>query len=186
MLGTIHLILVSAFVAVTALLLGLTVTQRLRIRRVRMSWISARAKNVPVWPIVFIGVVAIFLVYAQNSFPSVEIPIYAGYLVGGVLWFVSALLASSSLVTDYGIIPELGRSGDAIAWGQIVDYFEVLDGKQFHFVFIYQDLLAERRRLEVTVPIVEVERFRMFLRSHLDSRMEIPEKHAVGRKALEK
>ncbi len=178
--------LVSAFVAVTALLLGLTVSQRLRIRRVRMTWRSNTAKNVPVWPVLFIGVVAIFLVYAQNTFPSVEIPIYAGYLLGGVIWFVSVLLSTSSLVTDYGIIPELGKSGDAIAWGQIVDYFEVQDAKQIHFVFIYQDFLGERRRLETTVPTAEVDRFRSFLRANLDLRMKISEKHTIGHKALEK
>ena len=180
------MILVSAFVAVTALLLGLTVVQRLRIRRVRMSWRSGRAKNVPVWPVLFIGMVAVFLVYAQNTFPSVQIPIYAGYLLGGVIWFVSALLSSTSLVTDYGIIPELGKSGDAIAWGQIVDYFEAEELKQIHFVFIYLDFLGERRRLEVTVPSVEVDRFRSFLRVNLDTRMDISEKHTVGHKALEK
>ena len=186
MLGTIHLILVSAFVAVTSLLLILTVTQRVRIRRVRMSWRSSRAKHIPVWPIVFIGVVAIFLVYAQNTFPDVQIPIYAGYLLGGVIWFVAALLASSSLITDYGIIPEIGRSGDAIAWGQIVDYFEVEEGKQIHFAFIYQDFLGERKRLVISVPLVVVDRFQEILRSHLDSRMDVSEKHVMGHRALEK
>jgi len=138
------------------------------------------------WPVLFIGVVAVFLVYAQNTFPSVEISIYAGYLLGGVIWFVSALFSSSSLVTDYGIIPELGKSGDAIAWGQIVDYFEVEDVKQIHFVFIYQDFLGDRRRLETTVPTAEVDRFRSFLRANLDSRMKITEKHEIGHKALKK
>jgi hypothetical protein len=151
-----------------------------------MSWRSARARHIPVWPIVFIGVVAIFLVYAQNTFPDVQIPIYAGYLLGGVIWFVAALLASSSLVTDYGIIPELGRSGNAIAWGQIVDYFEVEDGKEIHFAFIYQDFLGDRKRLEVSVPQTEVDRFRENLRSNLDSRMDVSEKHVVGHRALEK
>ena len=89
-------------------------------------------------------------------------------------------------MTDYGIIPELGKSGDAIAWGQIVDYFEAEELKQIHFVFIYLDFLGERRRLEVTVPSVEVDRFRSFLRVNLDTRMDISEKHTVGHKALEK
>ncbi len=151
-----------------------------------MTWRSVRIKHIPFWPIVFIGVVAVFLVYAQNTFPDVQIQIYAGYLLGGVIWFVAALLASSSVITDYGIIPELGKSGEAIAWGQIIDYFEVEEGKQVHFGFIYQDFLGERKRLEISVPHAEVDRFREILRSQLDSRMDVLEKHEMGHRTLEK
>lgn len=186
MLGTLHTILVLAFVTVTALLLSVTVMQRLRIRRVRMTWRSGRVSQLPVWPILFVGVVAVFLVYAQNMYPVVRISIFAGYLLGGILWFVAVLLSSTSIITDYGVVPELGHSGDAIAWGQVSDYFEVAEGRRTFFVFIYKDFLGARRRLELAVPAIEVDRFRGIVCSKLDVCIEAPVQHFEGSKALEK
>jgi len=185
-LGTLHTILVIAFVGVTALLLSLTVMQRIRIRRVRMTWRSGRVTRLPIWPIIFIGAVAVFLVYAQNTFPVVRISIFAGYLFGGMLWFIAVMLSSTSVITDYGIVPEIGRSGKAIAWGQVSDYFEVPEGRRTYFVFIYEDLLGARRRLELAVPAIEVDRFRSIVRSKLDVRIEYPSEQLEGSKALEK
>ena len=185
MLGTFHIVLVTAFVGVTALLLALIIHQRFRIRRVRMTWRSGRVGRIPIWPVLFVGVVSVFLVYAQNIFPSVHISIYAGYLLGGVFWFVALMISSCSIVTDYGIIPEIGRSGDAIAWGQISDYFVVEDARRTVFVFIYQDFVGVRRRLELTVPAIEIERFVSLVRSKLDVRIEDPVRQVAGSKALE-
>lgn len=185
MLGTFHLVLVIAFVSVTASLLSLTVVQRIRIRRVRMTWRSGRVNKIPIWPILFIGVVTVFLVYAQNIVPSIHISVYVGYLVGGVLWFLAMIMSSTSVITDYGIIPEIGRSGEAVAWGQIADYFEVEDGRCTYFVFIYQDFVGVRRRLELAVPAIEVERFLRIVRSKLDIRIEDPVRQITGSEALE-
>jgi len=184
-LGTFHTILVTAFVSVTALLLALIVHQRFRIHRVRMTWRSGRVGGIPIWPVLFIGVVTLFLVYAQNIFPSVPITIYLGYLLGGVFWFVALMISSSSVVTDYGIIPEVGRAGEAVAWGQISDYFHVEEGRRTHFVFMYQDFMGVRRRLELAVPAIDVERFASILRSKLDTRIEDPIRQIAGSKALE-
>ena len=151
----------------------------------RMTWRSGRVGRIPIWPVLFVGVVSVFLVYAQNIFPSVHISIYAGYLLGGVFWFVALMISSCSIVTDYGIIPEIGRSGDAIAWGQISDYFVVEDARRTVFVFIYQDFVGVRRRLELTVPAIEIERFVSLVRSKLDVRIEDPVRQVAGSKALE-
>ncbi len=186
MLAALHTILVLAFVGVTALLLCLTVMQRIRIRRVRMTWRTGRVKRLPIWPILFIGVVAVFLVYAQNMFPVVRISVFVGYLFGGILWFVAVLLSSTSVITDYGIVPEIGRAGEAIAWGQISDYFEVPDGRRTFFVFIYEDLLGVRRRLELAVPAIEVDRFRSIVRPKLEARIEYAVQQFEESKALEK
>jgi hypothetical protein len=176
---------VTAFVAVTGLLLVLVVHQRLRIHRVRMTWRSGRVGGIPIWPILFVGVVTVFLVYAQNTNPSVPVLIYGGYLVGGAFWFVALLLSSSSVVTEFGIIPEIGRSGEAVAWGQISDYFQVEDGRRVYFVFIYQDFVGVRRRLELAVPAIDVERFVSVVRSKLDTRIEDPIRQVAGSRALE-
>lgn len=186
MLSTLHLILVISFVGVTALLLALTVLQRVRIRRVRMTWRTNRVNGLPVWPILFVGAVVLFLVYAQNILPSVPVSVYVGYLVGGVLWFIAVMVSTTSVVTDYGLIPEIGRSGEAVAWGQISDYFEVPDERRVHFVFIYQDFIGVRQRLELSVPSDEVDRFLAIVRSKLEIRLEESVHEIAGSRALER
>ena len=186
MLSSLHLILVTSFVGVTALLLSLTVLQRIRIRRVRMTWRTNRVSGLPIWPILFVGTVTVFLVYAKNIFPTASVWIYLGYMAGGVLWFVAVMLSTTSVVTDYGIIPEIGRSGEAVAWGQISDYFEVQDERRVHFVFIYQDFIGVRQRLEVAVPSAEVDRFLSIVRSKLDTRIEESILEIADSKALER
>jgi len=95
------------------------------------------------------------------------------------------MISSSSVVTDYGIIPEVGRAGEAVAWGQISDYFHVEEGRRTYFVFMYQDFVGVRRRLELAVPAIDVERFAAILRSKLDTRIEDPIRQIAGSKALE-
>ncbi|MCZ6757101.1 MAG: hypothetical protein O7C39_02355 [Bacteroidetes bacterium] len=185
-LSTLHLILVISFVSVTALLLSLTVLQRIRIRRVRMTWRSSRVSRVPIWPILFVGAVTVFLVYAQNIFPAIHLSVYLGYLLGGILWFIAVILSSTSVITDYGIIPEIGRSGEAVAWGQISDYFEVKDERRVYFVFIYQDFIGVRQRLELAVPVIEVDRFSSIVRSKLDIRVEESVYEMTDSKAIER
>ncbi|NNF04835.1 MAG: hypothetical protein HKN17_10250 [Rhodothermales bacterium] len=171
-MSTLHTVLVIAFIGVTALLLGVTLVHRMRIQRVRMSWCPGQAGSLPIWPVVFIGVVAVFLVYAGNTFPVISFGVFSGYLLGGILWFCAVLLSSTVVVTEYGVIPEVGRTGEAVGWGQIRDYFEVSAGKQVHFVFIYSDFLGEKNRMEITVPAARERRFRSILREKLDTRLE--------------
>jgi hypothetical protein len=184
-LSTLHTVLVLAFVGVTALLLGVTVVHRMRIRNVRMTWRSGRIGSLPIWPVVFIGIVAVFLVYAGNTFPVISLDVFSGYLLGGILWFCAVLISSTVVVTEYGVIPEVGRTGEAVGWGQIKDYFEVPVEKQTHFVFIYADFLGDRNRIEITVPASHEERFRRILRDKLDSRIESPVTREASRKAAQ-
>lgn len=182
-MSTLHTVLVLAFVGVTALLLGVTLVHRMRIPGVRMSWCPAQARSLPIWPVVFIGIVAVFLVYAGNTFPVISFGIFSGYLLGGVLWFSAVLLSSTVVVTEYGVIPEVGRTGEAVGWGQIKDYFEVSAGKQVHFVFIYSDFLGEQNRMEVSVPAARERRFRRILREKLDTRIESTVTRETSRQA---
>ncbi len=169
MISTLHTILVVSFVVVTGVLLAMTIVQRVRVRGVRMTWISPRKGSLPVWPTVFMGVVLVFMLYSSNTVAPVSGMVFAGYFVGGFLWFAAVVLSGSVMVTEYGVIPEAGRSGDAVGWGQVFDWFEQEDGKRVHFSFLYQDFLGERKRLDLQVPEPQAERFRRFVRSRLDS-----------------
>lgn len=168
MINTLHSILVVSFVAVTGVLLAMTSIQRLRVRGIRMTWLSARMSSLPVWPTVFMGIVVVFLLYSRNTVAPVSPVVFIGYFAGGMLWFAAVVLSASVMITEYGIIPEAGRSGDAVGWGQIFDWFEVEGDKRVHFAFMYQDFLGERKRLDLAVPVQHVERFRRLVRAKLD------------------
>ena len=163
----------------------MTLLHRFRIRGVKLSWQTGSWRTIPIWPTVFMGLIIVFLVYAQNTVPPVSMIVFVGYFVGGVAWFIALAMSSSIVITEYGIIPEAGRSSDAVGWGQVSDYFEVADGKRFHFAFMYQDFLGERKRLDLYVPAEEVERFRSLVRSKLDAPLDHPAQRVTSRKALE-
>jgi len=184
-INTLHIILVFSFVAVTAVLLGMTMVQRFRIRGIRQTWQSNRIGSLPVWPSVFMGIVLVFMIYTRNTVAPVDPLVFVGYFAGGMLWFSSVALSTAIVVTEYGIIPEAGRNDEAVGWGQISDYFEVEDGKRIHFAFMYQDFLGERKRLDLLVPIQETERFRSLVRSKLDVQIEGSVERVIQRKALE-
>jgi len=150
-----------------------------------MSWQVGTWRNIPVWPTVFMGLIMVFLVYAQNTTPPVKMTVFAGYFIGGMAWFVAVAMSSSVVITEYGIIPEAGRSSDAVGWGQVSDYFEVADGKRVHFAFMYQDFLGERKRLDLNVPLQGADRFRSLVRSKLDVPVDHPVHRVTSRKALE-
>lgn len=185
MITTIHSVLVLAFVLVTSVLLAMTVARRLRIRGVRLVWRAGRFRVFPIWPTLFMGFVIVFLVYAHNAYPVIDAQVYLGYLLGGALWFTAVTLASCTIITEYGIILETGRTGDAVGWGQITDWFEVDEGRRIQFVFIYQDFTGERRRLQVPVPHLHVDRFRSLIRTKLEASINTPTPHFAGRKAME-
>lgn len=140
-----------------------------------MSWHSGSWQTIPVWPTVFMGLVIVFLVYAQNTVPPISMGVFAGYFVGGMAWFVAIAMSSSVVITEYGLIPQAGRTSDAVGWGQISDYFEVQDGKRIHFTFLYQDFVGQRKRLDLTIPETMAERFRALVRSKLDAHMDYPQ-----------
>ncbi len=185
MMSTIHSVLVFAFLGVTALLLAITVMQRLRIRGVRMEWRGHMPFGLPLWPTVFMGFVALFMVFAHNAYPEIGFSVYLGYLAGGLLWFAAMVMASGVVVTDYGIVPGTGRPGDAVAWSQINDWFEVRDARRTTFVFIYNQYDDRRRRLDLVVPRLHESRFRHVLAQKLGDETTPPLRTPAERKAME-
>lgn len=177
-INTLHIILVVSFVAVTGVLLAMTTVQRIRIRGIRMTWFSARLGSLPVWPTLFMGLVVVFMLYSSNTVTPVSGEVFAGYFLGGMLWFAAVALSGSVIVTEYGIIPEAGRSSEAVGWGQVFDWFEQEDEKRSQVTFLYQDLIGERKRLDVIVPRPHMEQFRRMVRTKLDGPSEVPT-HAV-------
>lgn len=184
-LTTLHLILQLGFVGVTFLLLVVTIVNRLRVRQVWLSWPTGRLLGIPLWPSVFLG--AVLGLFTVSAAVGSTMPLYAfaGYLLGGLCWLAAAWLAGTVLVTAHGLLPDVNRPDHAVAWEQIVDYFETAGRRECRYVFLYLDDLDHRQRLEIRVPIRRAASFQHFVRTKLDARFDLPVQHVYGKKALE-
>ena len=184
-LATLHLILQVGFISVTVLFLFVTIVNRLRVRHVMLGWRTGKLWGLPLWPTVFLVGVLLFLGGAMAMGQALSWTMVVGYLVAGVFWFAASLLSTSALVTEFGLIYHPNRSGHAVAWGQVVDYFDDNTRPPARYVFFYLDPTETRRRLELTVPRSQREAFREIVREKLDARFELSAQQVYGKKALE-
>ena len=171
-----HLLLLLAFIGVTSMLLVVTVVNRARLRDVMLSWPNGRFFGMPVWSSLFLafvlGFILVTVLQNQIVFPLV----FVGYMMGGTFWFAAAVIMCSVHVTPHGVVLNVNRDGRALAWTQIIDYFELGDpGQPGRFVFFYRDGSGSRQRLELEVPTPYRNRFRSLVRGHLDSRFNVIE-----------
>jgi hypothetical protein len=185
MIATLHLILLLGFIGVTSLLLIVTVTNRFRLRRVLLTWRSRRYLGVPVGPTIFLGVVLGLLGASLLTDHALNAGLFLGYVVGGGFWFVAAWLSSTVIVSDYGLVLNSNCTDRAVAWGQIVDYFEFERASRRGYVFFFADGSGDRRRLELPVPIHLQKRFQKVVRSKVDARLEFSLQQVYGKQALE-
>ena len=111
--------------------------------------------------------------------------LFAGYLVGGAFWFAAILFSRSVLVTECGLIDNVNRAHQGVAWGQVIDYFESVHGADRAYVFFYEDDDGVRRRFELSVPVAHQEAFREVLAEKLDERFDLSMYEAYGKTALE-
>ncbi len=184
-LATLHLILQVGFISVTVLLLFVTVVNRLRVRHVLLAWRTGKLLGLPLWPTVFLVAVLLFFSGALAMGQALAWTMVVGYLVGGVFWFAASLLSTSVLVTEFGLIYHPNRAGHAVAWGQVVDYFDDNTVLPARYVFFYLDPTDARRRLELKVPRSQRAAFQQIVREKLDVRFDLSVQQVYGKKALE-
>lgn len=180
-----HILLLLAFIGVTSMLMLVTVINRLRVRDVLLSWPNGRLFGLPVWSSLFLAVVFGFLGFTALQDQIVYPMIFAGYLMGGAFWFAAAVITSSVHVTPHGLILNVNRNGRAVAWGQIVDYFEFGGEGSGGMVFFYLDGTGCRRRLELSVPEFYRTQFKRLVQSRIGARFKSREQGLARRQALE-
>ena len=183
----VHTVLLVLFIGITALLTVATGLNRLRIRRVVFSWGAGRLWGLPLTPTLFLAIVLPVFIYGlvSGKFPPyLSLAMLSGYLLGGVFWYVAALISNAIVITDFGIIRNVNRIGKAVAWGQIVDYVHQCTKNRQRYVFFYMDKQGEKCRLEVTVPQAYRERFDQIVESKLDARFNFSVEQAYGRTTM--
>lgn len=185
-LVTVHLIVQGGFVGITFLFAMVSFVNRLRVRNALLSWRTGGIKGIPVGPVGFLVLAALFTVYVLGTEQGVSPMLYAGYLVGGVFWCAAALLSPSVVLTEQGVVQqEEGGIDQAVAWVQIVDYFVASEGQHVRVAFFYTDDAGMRRRIDLTVPHRCRTAFRQIVANKLDARFERAARHVYGREELE-
>ena len=166
-----HLALLAAFIGVASLSMLLTLISHLRVRRAVLSWQQGRWGGIPLGPTCFLVAAIAGLTYALAQGHPVRPSVLIGYPAGGAFWFVAAYLARSVLVTEYGIIHDVNRISQAVAWSQVVDYFVVDAEGEVRYVFFYcEDGRQQWHRLELTVPSRRAEAFQHIVDGKLEAR----------------
>lgn len=185
LLLSMHIVVLLAFITVTALLMLVTVMNRMRVRPVQMSWRNGKLYGLPTWPAIFAILVFGLLAGAVIRGHDIDMTVMSGYVVGATCWFAASVLSTTVLVTDFGLILNVNNARKALSWGQVVDYFEFTRGKQHGFVFFYVGPNGNRRRMEVIVSPRYLPRFREIISEKLDTRFECAVKQVYGKQALE-
>ena len=184
-LTTLHSVLLVGFLSVTLLLFLVTLVNRARVQHPILAWRPSRLSGVPLWPSAFIGTVLLLLVLASIVGQPVRPEVFAGYLLGGLFWFIASWLSCSVVVTEHGVVRNINRTADTMAWGQSVDYFFREESGQACYVFFFMDGRSRRQRFELWVPAKHQKRFQHVVRAKLDARFEFSMRQAYGKKALE-
>ncbi len=159
----------------------MTIAHRLRIRNVHLTWCSFTAASA--WPVTFVGLITILGVYANNTATAVPSWVFAGYVFGGLVWFLASVLGTSTMVSRHGLVRGFGRQESAAAWIQITDYFEVLRRRRTHFVFFYLGPDGTRKRIEVSVPATHLAQFRTLVNEQLSTSTTLQADISQGRRA---
>lgn len=182
---TLHIVLLLGFVGVTSLLLLVTTVNWLRVRQPVLSWRTGPFLRLPIWPTAFLATVLVLFGLSVVLDHQIPLAIFGGYLLGGGFWFVAASLSSSVIVTEHGFIADVNHTDDAVGWSQVVDYFEITQGRRTGYVFFYLDEHDQRQRLELPVPKARRAAVQALVHRKLDTRFDLAVEQAYGKKELE-
>ncbi len=184
-LKAIHAVLTAAFVVATFALFGISLVNRLRIKRVLLSWRAIGWKRFPWPPLSFAAIIAGIQFLAVSNGSTIPTLLLVGYGLGTLAWIGSSVLSNSIAVCECGIIGDIHSRNHAISWSQITDYFEYNRCGVQGVVLLYRGRDGAQRRLDLPVPRNRRSAFMNQLSARFDSHVEVPGAPALGRTALE-
>ncbi|MBD3617838.1 MAG: hypothetical protein HUJ22_14870 [Gracilimonas sp.] len=144
------------FTIASTLLAGYSLQNKLRLRKIRLSWRAGKLRGYPLFSTVFIGLIftlsaIVFFVEDVGRYP-----VFLAYIWIGSMWFISSYLASKYYITDYGIVKNINEPSQTIPWFQILDYVEhpQKDGVEYLFNYSEMDksLTEGYKQLKLFVP----------------------------------
>mgnify|MGYP006290279473 CR=1 FL=1 len=184
-LSVLHLVLLSAFVGLTSVSMIVALASRLRIQHTLMVWRHGPITSFPLGPSLFLLLVGGGFIYCAVTGQPLPASVVVGYPAGGLFWFVATWLARSVVVTKYGVIHDVSRIQQAVAWGQVVDYFRTTHDGMPHYVFFYLDDDGSRQRLDLPVPEKVAADFEAVVSQKLDARFAFSTQQAFDEETFD-
>lgn len=144
------------FTIASTLLAGYSFQNKLRLRKVRLSWRAGKLKGYPLFATVFLVIILMLSGIVLFTGDIARFPIFFAYLWIGTMWFISSYLASKYYITDYGIVKNINEPSQTIPWFQILDYVAKPGKNGVEYLFNYSEMdksLAEGyKQLKLFVP----------------------------------
>lgn len=128
------------FTIASTLLAGYSFQNKLRLRKVRLSWRAGKLKGYPLFATVFLGLIFVLSSIAFFYEETARYSIFLAYMWIGSMWFVSSYLASKYYITDYGIVKNINEPSQTIPWFQILDYVEYPQKDGVEYLFNYSEM----------------------------------------------
>ncbi|MGA7304621.1 MAG: hypothetical protein WBW88_07085 [Rhodothermales bacterium] len=180
--------LVVLFVGVSLLIMAAGLLRRSRFNHIRMSWGMGRFFGLPLGPTLFLAGILCLLAYSVATGErvlSIGWLAATAYVVGGLCWYLGALLSGATIVTDWGVSSKLGRRHVQLAWHEVTDYVVTRHRRRNRYVFFHVDTRGYKQRLDVFVPLGVCERFQSVVEFKLDNRFDRSIQRPMGQQALE-
>lgn len=164
------------FTVASTFLAGYSLQNKLRLRKVRLSWRSGKLKGYPLFASVFLGLIISLTLALFVSGQMERAVIFGAYVWIGAMWFISSYLASKYYITDYGIVKNINEPSQTIPWFQILDYLERPQKNGTEYLFTYSEMdktLTEGyKQLKVFVPDHKYEGVKKIVSLKLENKFE--------------
>lgn len=180
-----HIVLLSLLLFGTSLYMLITISNRRRVRRVVTSWRRrwlCGGTSVPVGFTLLVVGAAVYTLWTDQPFHPILV---GGYLASGIFWCVAAFLQQLVVISDYGIVRNIHRLNEAVAWGQIGDYFVRKGDARKQYVFLYRDGNGRRQRTSLVVPSAHADCFEDLVHRKLDARFNFSVERMYGKEAFD-
>lgn len=128
------------FTLASTLLAGYSFQNKLRLRKVRLSWRAGKLRGYPLFATVFLGLIFALSAIVFLREEAGRYLIFMAYLWIGSMWFISSYLASKYYITDYGIVKNINEPSQTIPWFQILDYVEYPQKNGVEYLFNYAEM----------------------------------------------
>lgn len=181
--------MVVLFTIASTLLAGYSVSNKLRLRKIRLSWRSGKAGGYPLFATVFLALTLTLSTIVFGIKDVTKYPIFACYGWIGLMWFISSYLASKHYITDYGIVKNINEPSQTIPWFQILDFVSRNDKNGVQYLFTYSEIEKSLKdgfnQLKLEIPASKQKEFEKVVSLKLKSRFEGQELPDIDLKSLQ-
>ncbi|NGP89619.1 hypothetical protein [Fodinibius halophilus] len=158
-----------------AVLATMALVNVLRLRNVRLSWKTGKMYGYPLFSTLFL--ISGLLVGGIATFRAETAEMIAAgfYIWLGFCWFTTSYLVTKRFITDHGIVKNVNKPSQTVAWHQIRDFVEKETEENTRYIFIYSLQETDDKynliRLELDVPHKKRESFQKLISHKLGRRI---------------